>query len=201
MYIAGLCEKMRLGTASSCDVSEIYSRPRIAAEAPQYGLGQGFSLDIRTTDEETGEPWDFSRACCRAKAREKVEQERPYMLIGSPPCSPFSKLQAISRHKRRPEDYERMVVEGLVHHRFVFELYEIQRSQGRHFLHETPDKTWSLKCDFVQDMLERPGVHYASADGCMYGMTSGRAGRGTRQEADCMDYELRVRRRGDEHEV
>eukprot|EP00972_Heterocapsa_arctica_P096793 14280538-Heterocapsa_arctica.AAC.1 len=61
-------------------------------------------------------PWDFNLKETRDKARRKVETEKPILLIGCPPCSPFSKLQPLSWHKRSPEDYEAMILEGLEHH-------------------------------------------------------------------------------------
>ena len=86
------------------------------------------------------------------------------MLVGCPPCSPFSRLQQMSWNKRGPEDYEAMVQEGLAHHRFVYELYELQKSAGRYFVHETPDHTWSLQTDFAQDLIGQEDVHKISGD-------------------------------------
>ena len=42
------------------DVSEVYSEPRIVAEAHRFGLKPGSSLDVRTCDTD-GLPWDFSK--------------------------------------------------------------------------------------------------------------------------------------------
>eukprot|EP00972_Heterocapsa_arctica_P091082 13438515-Heterocapsa_arctica.AAC.1 len=61
-------------------------------------------------------PWDFNIKEKRDKARLKVKTEQPILLIGSPGSSPFSKLQQLTWHKRPPEEYEAMVLEGLEHH-------------------------------------------------------------------------------------
>ncbi len=67
-------------------VSEIYSPPRISAKAtycPSLGFSVGFALDL-TTNDENGKPWDFSRIDQRNKARSKVINEKPALLVGSP---------------------------------------------------------------------------------------------------------------------
>eukprot|EP00972_Heterocapsa_arctica_P012476 1832907-Heterocapsa_arctica.AAC.1 len=64
-------------------------------------------------------PWDFNIQEKRDKACRKVLElleEQPILLIGSPGCHPFSKLQQLTWHKRPPEEYEAMVMEGLEHH-------------------------------------------------------------------------------------
>ena len=170
--LASISEMMQLGSPSSNMVSEIYSRPRVALEAPNFGFDRGFSMDVRESDPDDGQPWDFNVPEKREKARRRLIEEEPILLVGSPPCSSFSRLQQLSWNKRCPEDYVAMVQEGLDHHRFVYELYELQRSAGRYFVHETPDHTWSLQTEFAQDLLGQEGVHRVRGDVCMYGMTS-----------------------------
>ena len=65
-------------------VSEIYSPPRVTAAAkglPSFGCTPGFAMDL-TTKDENGVPWDFDIPEQRRRARERVEQERPMLLIG-----------------------------------------------------------------------------------------------------------------------
>ena len=45
---------------TSSDVSEIYSPPRFAAEAPRFGLRAGFSADLETLNPN-GVPWGSTR--------------------------------------------------------------------------------------------------------------------------------------------
>lgn len=77
--------------ASKPDVSEVYSPPRIVAEAARQGLKPGFSLDL-TVQREDGDQWDFSRKRHRDEATRMVVQDEPHCLIGSPPCTMFSVL-------------------------------------------------------------------------------------------------------------
>ena len=80
---------MRL-SAQECgvDVAEIYSPPRVTAEAKYYGLRVGEAVDI------TG--WDFRDAKQRNRAWKYLEEMKPALLIGSPMCTMFSTLQNMS---------------------------------------------------------------------------------------------------------
>ena len=60
------------------------------------GMRGGFSLDL-TAPAPDGSVWDFSRHHCRRRALELVQSQRPYLLIGSPPCTAFSNLQTLNR--------------------------------------------------------------------------------------------------------
>ena len=69
------------------DMAEMYSPPRIALEATRMGMRGGFSLDF-TTPEPDGYVWDFDLHECRKRALRLVRETCPYMLIGSPECTP-----------------------------------------------------------------------------------------------------------------
>ena len=93
---------------SGPDIAEIYSPPRIVQEAGlrRYAgvrLRPGWSLDLTTNDPETGEPWDLSRKDKQDKVRRMIKDGKPFVLVGSPPCTAFSRLQALSSEKRNPE--------------------------------------------------------------------------------------------------
>ena len=60
----------------------------------------GFSLDF-TVPGKDGYIWDFDKAECRTQALRLVQKQKPYMLIGSPECTPFSALQNLNM--RTPE--------------------------------------------------------------------------------------------------
>ena len=86
-------------------VSEIYSKPRVSAALkllPGMGLSAGFALDLTTTDEN-GDSWDFTKECMREKAKQKIKEEEPMLLIGSPNCTAFRAWQALNaaRHGTR----------------------------------------------------------------------------------------------------
>ena len=71
------------------DVAEKYSKPRVVPMAERMGLRGGSSMDIQTHDE-FGRPSDFNKPEMRAHAIKTIEQEKPYLLIGSPMCSHWS---------------------------------------------------------------------------------------------------------------
>ena len=71
--IAGVMEEL---TGRRVDVAEVYSPPRVTAEAARFGLHPGMALDL-TTFDENGEPWDFSKAGRRKEARRRLAEEDP----------------------------------------------------------------------------------------------------------------------------
>ena len=73
---------------------------------------KGLSLDLTTCDPDDGKPWDFTKRDKRDKALDMVIQKKALLLVGSPMCKAFSRLQNITRSKRDPGEYERMVAEA-----------------------------------------------------------------------------------------
>ena len=79
-------------------VSEVYSAPRVTNAArrhPRLGCIPGLALDITATDDE-GNRWNFDIPEVRELAERLLDSQKPTVLIGSPMCTPFSKLQRIS---------------------------------------------------------------------------------------------------------
>ena len=157
------------------DVSEVYSQPRIAQEAAlrTYGktvLKPGWSLDLTLDDPLTGQPWDFNKKEVRARVRKLVEESKPFMLIGSPPCTMFSTLQNLSKAKRDEKEFNLKMEIARKHVRFCVELYKIQLKGKRHFLHEHPNGATSWMMDEVKELAEMPGVLTTVCDMCAYGL-------------------------------
>ena len=73
-------------------VSEVYSPERVTKLARKHRLTSGFSIDLREVDPDTNKPWDLTDPEIRAKVRYRVQNEKPLLLIGSPPCTAFSQL-------------------------------------------------------------------------------------------------------------
>ena len=130
------------------DLSEVYSLPRIVTVAQAAGLRGGFSLDLTAPDPD-GYTWDFSRPSCRTKARELLKFQKPYLLIGSPPCTAYSNLQAFNRIRpggdAKVDEAQRR---ARVHLMFCCALSREQIAAGRFFLHEHPKSatSWSEQC-------------------------------------------------------
>ena len=60
----------------------------------QYGgtdLMAGWSLDLTMRDPETDAPWDLSKKSMQDRVRNMVTDSKPFMLLGSPLCMPFSR--------------------------------------------------------------------------------------------------------------
>ena len=67
--------------------------------------------------------------------------------------------------------------EGNVLFKFALEFYELQLSEGRHFLHEHPASATSWQVPRMMALRRRPGVGETVAHLCQYGfMTPGTAG-------------------------
>ena len=85
------------------DISEAYSPARCTAMATKVrGLRPGFALDLTNVDED-GTPWDFSDEKMQKKAMDKIDAEKPFMLVTCPMCSKFCSLQALFNYPRMPE--------------------------------------------------------------------------------------------------
>ena len=68
-------------------LSEVYSAPRVTRAAellPRRGTSPGFAFDVTCVDED-GNSWDFTKTEMCDKALRIIEEQNPYMLVGSPP--------------------------------------------------------------------------------------------------------------------
>ena len=59
-------------------------------------------MDLTMRDPETNAPWDLSKKSVQDWVRKMVVDSKPFMLVGSPPCTPFSRLQELNSPKRDP---------------------------------------------------------------------------------------------------
>ena len=172
-----MADAARMFVRKGADVAEVYSPPRIVEEAGMrtYGgrvLRPGWSLDLTMTDPESGERWDFSKAAVRDRALRLVKESQPFLIIGSPPCTAFSQLQAINKGRRSAEVINEEMRIAKQHMRFVIKLYHMQVLAGRYYLHEHPTGAKSWKMDEIQEMMAMPGTYLAKSHMCRFGMTS-----------------------------
>ena len=124
-------------------VSEVYSPPRVAKLAHKLNLSPGFSIDLREIDPYDGKPWDLSLKEKRDRVRERVESEKPLLLIGCPPCTVFSSLFMSNISRMNMEEVRAKIKDAVIHLRFCIMLYKIQIENGRFFFHEHPWQAWS----------------------------------------------------------
>ena len=92
----------------------------------------GWSLDLARDDPLTGRPWDLSKHFMRERVRQLVRETKPFIVIGSPPCTLFCQLQNLSRHKRDPAVLAKRLEDAKQHLRFCLEIYNVQTQAGRH---------------------------------------------------------------------
>ena len=79
--------------------------------------------------------WDFNLESHRDMAEKYVDKHLPLVVIGSPPCTPFSQLQACSSNSKTKAEKWR---EGVRLMEFVVRLDRKQLDAGRIFIHEKP---------------------------------------------------------------
>ena len=154
------------------DIAEAHSPPRITAEAKKAGMVSGFALDLTVAGPD-GKPWDFTKKSCRQRAWRLLKEQRPYMLIGSPPCTAFSIIQNLNM--RTPQGKRKVLAarrQAEVHLRFCVAMCREQLRGGRYFVHEHPltAKSWEVPC--VNALSRTPRVYLVKADMCQFGMKS-----------------------------
>jgi hypothetical protein len=82
---------------SSTDVCEIFSPLRVAGVCKEAGLTPGESMDIKSGD-------DFDKLADRTKCWDSIIRDEPLLVIGSPPCTMFSRLQELNKFMYRNSD-------------------------------------------------------------------------------------------------
>ena len=121
-------------------MSEIYSPPRVTAASkllPELRVIPGFALALTVADTD-GKLWDFDEKVMRDRARAKLKEEKPMLLIGSPMCTAFSTWQRINNLIRDPVTVAAEKKRAIQHLEFCIELYREQIRGGRYFVHEHP---------------------------------------------------------------
>ena len=126
--------------AAEAKAVELYSPPRVTAELAGNrgsGLVVGDTFDLRPN--ALGRRYDLSKASVGAHVRREIQRQKPYLVIGSPPCTECCKFQQnFNHHRVEPSEVLRRSVEARVHLEFCLEVYALQLHGGRHFLHAHP---------------------------------------------------------------
>ena len=84
--------------AQNAIVSEIYFPPRVTAASklsPELKIIPGFALDL-TTDDEDERLWHLDHKDMRERAMQKMRDEKPMLVVGSPKRTAFSTWQSIN---------------------------------------------------------------------------------------------------------
>ena len=156
--IALLC--LELG---SVDLAEVYSPGRFAEAASRHGLRPGFAVDLQTG-------WNLELQEHVEEMQRLQGEQDPYVVMGSPPCTEFSSLLHISKHKRDPKIVAAKRARGVKHLENSVACYRRQMERGRYFLHEHPKsaESWQEKC--VMDLEAEPSVFKITGPMCNWGM-------------------------------
>ena len=138
------------------DVAEVYSPQRMAAMAAKLGFSQGFSLDLTTTND-VGEPWNLSNKKMQDAAIKLQDEQKPWLLVVSPPCTWFSTLMDINITKVDELRVKENMKHSIGHLAFAVLMCLRQAKAGRKFMFEHPAGTpsWATammnKLFFVKD--------------------------------------------------
>ena len=141
------------------DVMEIYRMKRFTEAATTYRLRPGFAVDL-TEQKPDRSYWDLTKSEDVEEVEQIVEDDKPELLTGSPPCHMFSQLQKISWHKISPDVREQRMTEARHHLHVSCKMCRKQYDAGRTFLHEALWGGSSWKDPEVQAILASPGVWY-----------------------------------------
>ena len=155
-------------------VAELYSPPRVTtqlARLPQLHLSPGQTFDLR--QDRAGRSWNFLLEADRVEAKRLIQEERPYIVIGSPPCTSFCSFNRRFNYRRMDHEKVRKALhDGNVLLAFALEIYELQLSEGRHFLHEHPASAASWQVPRMVALRRRHNVGEVTAHLCQYGLTT-----------------------------
>ena len=144
-------------------VLEVFGRT-VSAIASRRGLGScPFDLKVGK---------DLSQLEMRIEVFRMIEQHRPKLLVTSPPCTMYSKLQRLWNIKRMsPEDYARRKAIADEYLWFAHTCNKIQHNAGRSFAHEHPAGASSWAEDSTRAVVTLPGTYNALFDQCQFGLT------------------------------
>ena len=141
------------------DVGEVYSPPRVTAEAKKRGLSGSIALDLTTG-------WDFKLASHREEARSLVKTKKPGVLLLSPPCTTYSPLRRLTNYKRHPWEVQQEEQEGDLHMD-----YAVSLAEDRGFILEHPANATSwVENPRLQQLLKRPDVFVIYLDMCRFNL-------------------------------
>ena len=117
--------------------------------------------------------WDFSLASDRKRAIEDIRKNRPFLVVGSPPCTMFSVLQGLNLYRNGAEwreEFEVKKQKAIKHVEFCSAIYRLQSAAGRYWVHEHPANATSWNLKTIVKLHALPGVEKVRADLCAFGL-------------------------------
>ena len=173
------------------ELTEVYSNARLklagdrhivrqlvgAAACKQYGLAPGQAMNIKNG-------FDFDLAVDRKTAWDSIVRDKPKLVIGSPPCTFFSRLQELNKHMYRNDaawmaQFQDSFEQAKRYVRCCAKIYKHQREAGRYFFHKHPWLATSWFLPEVAKIMRFDDVQRVRTDMCQFGMTSRTGGVGS----------------------
>ena len=155
-------------------VVELFSPPRVTRELGSWGMTRacpsltaGSTFDLHA--DKDGNVYDFLNASDHQRCRDRIRAEKPFMVLGSPPCTWWSALMSLNIPKMDKGEAARREAEAGPPLHFACEIYQYQLDNGGHFLHEHPAGARSWSEDRVQRLLADPRVGSIIGHQCRYG--------------------------------
>ena len=111
----------------------------------------------------------------QARVVKRMNETKPKMIIGSPPCTLFSRLQQLNIHVQGPlwkEKFDLERVKATEHIKFCLRLFNLQRNRGDYFLFEHPGSADSWELPEMREFRGLEGVMTSVVDQCMYGLVT-----------------------------
>ena len=136
-------------------------------------LKLGYYPDLHWTSRKLTPTMDNPGTSTPAQsvAETLITTRRSILLIGSPMCTAFSRLQEVNYAKMDPAEVERRLAHGRRHLEWTVHLYRLQMAMGLYFLHEHPDGASSWNEPGMAYLANSSGVHRVTGDMCRWGMT------------------------------
>ena len=122
------------------------------------------------TCKSDGSAWDLNRKKDQLEVLSIIDRVKPALIIGSPPCSWFSRLMALNWKNYSRTQRKLMMEEARGLLRFSCQVYRKQLREGRVFLHEHPSTAQSWTEKEVEELLKEPSVIKVQCDMCRYNL-------------------------------
>ena len=153
--------------SSQTDLIEIFSASHVVPHAVRQGLRTTTPTNLDVTKN-----WDATTVTGRNRLEDILEQQKPWMTILKPPCTPF--LDMFGLNERMKDSQEQVETQ-----QNALQLLEVamwvaltQHQTGRKFLFEHPAYASSWNTQMVSLVTGLEGVILITVDLCAVGMTN-----------------------------
>ena len=119
--------------------------------------------------------YDLSSEAVQRQVLRQIESTTAQLIICSPPCTKFSRLQALNLYLNDDAwriEFEKERLKAIKHIDFCLMLCKVQQRRGRYFLFEHPAYADSWQLPQMVQFAESPGVSTVIGDMCMYGLVT-----------------------------